>query len=97
MQTEEVKTEAAAANEGPKQILMSMPIPGYPFPLVISAQMDDVIRLHLAALPADQVKKMMSTIIMNMLSDALAEMGLALGVPSPTEVQQQKSSLIIPG
>lgn len=95
--TEETKTETIPVNEGPKQIYLNLPIAGYPHPLTITAQMDDTIRLHLAALPEDQQKKMMSTIIMNMLNDALAGLGLTVGVPAPEEAKEQKSSLILPG
>jgi hypothetical protein len=96
-ETQVTATEIPAV-DGPKQIYLNLPIEGYPYPLTITAQMDDTIRLHIAALPEDQVKKMMSTIIMNMLSDALAGLGLAIGVPdNGVQKQEEKSSLILPG
>jgi hypothetical protein len=96
--TEAQVTEAPVQpTEGPKQVFLNLPIEGYPYPLTIIAHIDDTIRLHLATIPEDQVKKMTTTIVMNMLSDALAGLGLAIGVPDNGQPKEEKSSLILPG
>jgi hypothetical protein len=47
MSETQVPATEVPAVEAPKQIFLNLPIEGYPYPLTISAQMDDTIRLHL--------------------------------------------------
>lgn len=74
-----------------KQVFLNLPIPGYPHPLTVQAMLTDDLRLELAPLSGNDLKRAMANLMMNMLSAALDEV---YNRPDPEE---QKSPLIIPG
>ena len=89
----ENQTESPVAEiEPPLQMLaIKLPIPEYPYPASITVPMTPEVYQAIMEQPEETRKKMMSTILINMLCEGLSTILVPSGAPKKTE-----SGLILP-